>query len=168
MLKNIIQEIMKKEGYTNASLAEKCGYSYPSAVGNMLDREFGMRVDNLIKLLEAMNCSLIIRSGSDDNEWCLGESTSDDSQRRISQMESILDTAEENISNLEQQIAKYKELQTEIKKLENYYVSDEWKQDYALDEQGKLPENLKRGVLSEDAIHNLLERNEELLNTLKG
>ena len=36
----------------------------------------------------------------------------------------------------------------------------------ALDEQGKLPRDLKRGVLSEDAIYNLLERNRELLEQI--
>lgn len=45
-----------------------------------------------------------------------------------------------------------------LRELENYYGSDEWKQDFADDEAGKLPKQLKRGVLSEDGIYNLLER----------
>jgi len=55
--------------------------------------------------------------------------------------------------------------------LESYYSSDEWKQDFADDEAGLLPKDLKRGVLSEDAIWNVLEdsrnlntRMEEVLN----
>ena len=32
-----------------------------------------------------------------------------------------------------------------------------------MDEAGKFPEKLKRGVLSEDGIWNMLERNKELL-----
>ena len=71
MLKEILKEIMKDRGQTNASLAEKCGYSTPSAIRNMLERENGMRVDNLVKLLETMNCSLVIRSDLDDKEWSL-------------------------------------------------------------------------------------------------
>ncbi|MBO4903081.1 MAG: DUF4298 domain-containing protein [Lachnospiraceae bacterium] len=43
-----------------------------------------------------------------------------------------------------------------IAELEAYYTSDEWKKDFADDEAGLLPGNLKRGVLSEDGIHNLL------------
>lgn len=37
-----------------------------------------------------------------------------------------------------------------------------------MDEAGKLPKNLKRGVLSEDGIYNVLERNKELLEMLDG
>ena len=49
-----------------------------------------------------------------------------------------------------------------IGKLEAYYTSDVWKQDYADDEAGLLPKDLKRGVLSEDGIYNLLEEYKEL------
>ena len=31
-----------------------------------------------------------------------------------------------------------------------------------MDEKGELPDKLKRGILSEDGIYNLLERNKEL------
>ena len=42
--------------------------------------------------------------------------------------------------------------------LSDYYGSPEWKRDYAADEAGLLPSDLKRGVLSEDGIYNLLEK----------
>ena len=35
-----------------------------------------------------------------------------------------------------------------------------------MDETGKFPEKLKRGVLSEDGIWNMLERNKELLERI--
>lgn len=38
-----------------------------------------------------------------------------------------------------------------------YYESDDWKQDFAADEAGLLPQDLRRGVLSEDGIYNALE-----------
>ena len=41
--------------------------------------------------------------------------------------------------------------------LSAYYISDAWKRDFAADEAGLLPKDLKRGVLSEDGIYNLLE-----------
>ena len=44
-----------------------------------------------------------------------------------------------------------------IKQLDKYYRSPLWKEDFAADEAGKLPSNLKRGVLSEDGLYNLLE-----------
>ena len=44
----------------------------------------------------------------------------------------------------------------DLKVLEKYYTSADWKKDFALDEAGLLPAGLKRGVLSEDGIYNLL------------
>ena len=89
-------------------------------------------------------------------------------KKNISQMEEILDTATQKMDALEQSIAEFKEYQEKIQKLEGYYTSPEWKADLALDEAGKLPKDLKRGVLSEDGIYNVLERNKELLEIIKG
>ncbi len=86
----------------------------------------------------------------------------------IKQMEEILDTANRKIDALEQSIVDFRAYQSKIKELEAYYTSPEWKADFALDEEGKLPKNLKRGVLSEDGIYNVLERNKELLELLDG
>jgi hypothetical protein len=47
-------------------------------------------------------------------------------------------------------------LEEAIEILSAYYGSNDWKQDYADDEAGRLPKDLKRGVLSEDGIWNLL------------
>lgn len=35
--------------------------------------------------------------------------------------------------------------------------SGQWLQDYELDEQGLLPQSLKRGVLAQDAVYDFLE-----------
>ncbi|MBQ6431771.1 MAG: DUF4298 domain-containing protein [Oscillospiraceae bacterium] len=79
-------------------------------------------------------------------------------------METILDTANEKLDALEAATAELKAYQIEIQKLEAYYTSEDWKKDFALDEAAKLPADLKRGVLSEDGIYNMLERNRELLS----
>ncbi len=39
-----------------------------------------------------------------------------------------------------------------------YYSSGEWLEDYEADERGELPPDLKRGVLSQDGLYELLER----------
>ena len=49
------------------------------------------------------------------------------------------------------------ELQNVLAKLSAYLESPEWKTDFRLDEEGKLPKDLKRGVLAEDKIYDLLE-----------
>ena len=41
--------------------------------------------------------------------------------------------------------------------LDAYYTSGEWRDDYEADERGELPPDLKRGVLSQDALYDLLE-----------
>ncbi|MDT3357162.1 MAG: DUF4298 domain-containing protein [Bacteroidota bacterium] len=45
----------------------------------------------------------------------------------------------------------------EIEVLREYYESGLWREDFEADEQGKLPRLMKRGVLSEDGLWNLLE-----------
>ena len=81
-------------------------------------------------------------------------------------MESILDNATQKMDTLEKKIAEYEAFQSEIKKLEKYYTSQQWKDDYAMDEAGKIPEKLKRGILSQDGIWNMLERNRELIRRI--
>ncbi len=75
--------------------------------------------------------------------------------QRILINESRLREAEETLRTKENA----ERLQGLISELEAYYTSDEWKQDFAA---GLLPKGLKRGVLSEDGIYNLLEEYKEV------
>ena len=77
---------------------------------------------------------------------------------RIKQMEEILDEATVLLDELDGMLKEYERLMPKIKKLEEYYTSKLWKDDLALDEAGKLPKDLKRGVLSQDGIYNILEK----------
>ena len=45
-----------------------------------------------------------------------------------------------------------------LRLLDAYYTSGEWLADYEADENGELPPDLKRGVLSQDALYDLLAR----------
>ena len=49
-----------------------------------------------------------------------------------------------------------KEMQGQIRLLMEYMDGGQWMEDYLSDERGELPADLKRGVLSEDALYNLL------------
>ena len=75
---------------------------------------------------------------------------------RIKSMELHLDRASQAVMQLSAALDEYAAAQTAISELSTYYGSDEWKDDLASDEQGLLPQDLKRGVLSEDGIWNLL------------
>ena len=81
---------------------------------------------------------------------------------RITNMESLFDKSEEVVKRLEAALKDFAKLERDIAKLEAYYNSPQWRKDFEADEAGKLPQNLKRGVLSEDGIWNLLSNYKEL------
>ncbi len=87
---------------------------------------------------------------------------------RITEMEAILDEALRRMDKADDAPKALLDYQSEIKKLEEYYSSQDWKDDFALDEEGLLPRDLKRGVLSEDGIYDALERNKELMERTRG
>lgn len=86
---------------------------------------------------------------------------------RISKMERHLNNATAAVKRLATALDKWESVQEAIAALDNYYGSDLWRQDFADDEAGLLPADLKRGVLSEDAIWNLLVDVRELNCLLK-
>ena len=59
--KEILREVMRIKGYNQTLVAAKAGFKYQSNVAEML-RSKNMRVDNLIRLLETMDCELVVRS----------------------------------------------------------------------------------------------------------
>ena len=75
---------------------------------------------------------------------------------RIRRMERLFDFVLEAIKERPMPLDKYEEAKKAIASLSGYYDSEEWRQDYEADEAGLLPKDLKRGVLSEDGIWNLL------------
>ena len=86
---------------------------------------------------------------------------------RIKQMELRMKRAAKAVTELSAALDNYESVQEDIAELDNYYGSEMWKQDYADDEAGRLPADLKRGVLSEDSIWNLLSDARELSDRLK-
>ena len=88
-------------------------------------------------------------------------------EKRETENEHILDRAQQTAAQLESALRAYEEIQDEVKALETYYAGPEWKEDFAADEQGMFPDTLKRGVLSEDAVYNLLERFQEVREDMR-
>ena len=78
-----------------------------------------------------------------------------------------MERAAKAVMELSAALENYEAIQEDIAALEQYYGSEVWKQDYADDEAGLLPADLKRGVLSEDGIWNLLEDARELNKRIK-
>ena len=74
--------------------------------------------------------------------------------KRVIYMESVFDEVQNALAegvDIEDAL-----LQEKIEILIQYYESKQWKIDYSADERGELPVDLKRGVLSEDGVYNLL------------
>jgi hypothetical protein len=86
---------------------------------------------------------------------------------RIRKMEERLDRASQSVMKLSAALDEYAEAQEALRELEAYYGSEEWKQDFSADEAGRLPKDLKRGVLSEDAVWNLLEDSRDINRRLQ-
>ena len=87
---------------------------------------------------------------------------------RIRKMERRLNRASTAMKRLEAALDKWEAVQEDIAALEEYYGCDLWKQDFADDEAGLLPADLKRGVLSEDALWDLLTACKELKERLRS
>lgn len=88
--------------------------------------------------------------------------------KRIETMEEKMDRAWEAVRDLQTAIEQIDAVKEDIEILTEYYENGCWRQDFEADEAGILPEGLKRGVLSQDALYDLLAEYEALerqLNT---
>ncbi|MBQ9432636.1 MAG: DUF4298 domain-containing protein [Synergistaceae bacterium] len=81
---------------------------------------------------------------------------------RIALMEQFLDKAKENLRAYSESLRAFREIQPKLRELAGYYAGEDWRKDFADDEAGRLPEGLKRGVLSEDGVYDVLSENREL------
>jgi hypothetical protein len=86
---------------------------------------------------------------------------------RITRMETLFDKSQEVVNRLNQALEDFTALQADLDELEVYYTSPQWRKDFEADEAGKLPKDLKRGVLSEDGLWNLLEDYHQLKEQVK-
>ena len=82
---------------------------------------------------------------------------------RVARCEPILERLQAFVSRETASDAELSAAREAADTLRAYYESDAWKQDYAADEAGLLPGDLRRGVLSEDGIWNALEEFREWL-----
>lgn len=87
--------------------------------------------------------------------------------KRINKMEKLYTKIDKVINKFEKALIEFKNIQNDVIELEKYYTGKEYKNDYELDENNKLPKDLKRGILAQDSIYNLLEKNDELKKELK-
>ena len=87
--------------------------------------------------------------------------------KRISLMEARFNEITRVLASLEEAVDEYNDLRSEIDELRDYMVSGLWKKDFEADEAGMVPSELKRGVLSEDGLYNLLHDADAILEHAK-
>ncbi len=75
---------------------------------------------------------------------------------RIQKMEAYFDKLCAVVKSNPQILKEDVNLQRMLQELRSYYESGQWLADFECDERGELPADLKRGVLSEDGVYNLL------------
>ena len=83
---------------------------------------------------------------------------------RITLMENYSDEAAQTLKAFAEALRAYRDVQPKLLTLAEYYGGPDWRKDFTDDEAGKLPQTLKRGVLSEDSLYNLLSENTALLS----
>lgn len=81
---------------------------------------------------------------------------------RITLMEFYLDTIQKALEINPGFLKKEAPAGIMLQELTEYYENGQWMADYEADEAGLLPSDLKRGVLSEDGIYNLLFEIEQM------
>ena len=86
---------------------------------------------------------------------------------RVSVMENYMNNVQETFLRLGAALDSFRTVQNMVRYLSQYYQSEDWREDFEADEAGKFPDDLPRGVLSEDGIYNLLEQNDELWERLR-
>ena len=82
---------------------------------------------------------------------------------RISQMEERFDGVARMLGELDEAIGKYIDNKDGLAALKDYLDSGQWKEDYEADEAGLLPKDLKRGVLSQDGLYDLLQEADRII-----
>ena len=126
----------------------------------------------IVKLYDRQNGQLILTDeieathiGCEYGEYDHEEPYSGDTGKETANQEGKANTRLYSQDRIER-VKKYEKLFDEavtshdpekLRILEAYYTSGEWMEDYEADELGELPPDLKRGVLSQDALYELLE-----------
>lgn len=75
---------------------------------------------------------------------------------RVRQMELYFDLLQEAADTNPDALREDASIRAILQTLIRYYEGGQWLQDYELDEKGLFPQDLKRGVLSQDAVYHFL------------
>lgn len=83
--------------------------------------------------------------------------------KRVREMEGRFDKLTGILRALEEALSEFKASKDDLDALRNYMDSGQWLKDFEADEAGMIPDGLKRGVLSEDALYDLLQEADRII-----
>ena len=86
--------------------------------------------------------------------------------KRIQKMEQALDEVATVHKALVAALTEFSSKQEQLAELSNYYGSQDYHHDLTMDENGQLPSDLKRGVLSQDTVYDLITDLHELADDM--
>lgn len=141
-------------------------FAYGGSNGRPLEESIRHFHDKLLRLKDLMNTDKGREMAESRHAYLqdyLREYAAEVQIRRIQYYETLLQKAEQILKDED---ISYPELELYIRELDDYYTGPSWKEDFAADEAGLLPADLRRGVLSEDGIDDVLQKYRE--RTLKG
>ena len=75
---------------------------------------------------------------------------------RLQEMEERYNRVRKAVDAMYDALEDYMQLQEDIHILDQYDESGQWLKDFEADERGEIPASAPRGILSEDALYNLL------------
>ena len=81
---------------------------------------------------------------------------------RITRYEAMMDRVIASNAALEKALELFEKTGELSAELDRYLASEDWRQDFYDDEDGLLPKDLKRGVLSEDGLYDALNERRAL------
>ena len=87
--------------------------------------------------------------------------------KRIEELEYKFNEVSRVLASLDMAFDEYTDIKDWIGELKDYMESGQWKKDFEADEKGEIPSNIARGVLSEDALFDLLADSDRISEKIK-
>lgn len=83
--------------------------------------------------------------------------------KRVQEMEDRYNAVGRAVDGLDEAISEFKKTRPDLAGLKEYMDCGQWKVDFEADEAGEIPAEVKRGVLSEDGLYDLLQRADRIV-----
>ena len=87
--------------------------------------------------------------------------------KRVREMERRFDELTARVEELDTAVSALEASKPDLEALRDYQESGQWLADYESDEAGGIPAGIKRGVLSEDGLYDLLQRVDEVVSRVQ-